>query len=60
MMHVYLKPLKMELVQVLFFLFINMSVIRFVYVLTSVPFIPERYSKNWTRLHISAKIFGEK
>ena len=56
---IYLTPLKMQLVQVLFFL-INMSVIYFAYVLTKLPFIGERHSKNWTRLHTSAKNFGEK
>ena len=39
---------------------INMSKVHFVYVSTSLPFVRERYSKNWTRLHTSAKFFGEK
>ena len=39
---------------------INMSVIHFDYVSTSLSFVRERYCKNWTRLHISAKNCSEK
>ena len=39
---------------------INMSVIHFDYVSTSLPFLRECYCKNWTRLHTSAKFLREK
>ena len=57
--NIYLKPLNTQLVQVLFFP-INISLIFFVFVLTSVPNVGERFTKTWAQLHTSAKSFGEK
>ena len=54
-----LKVIKNSTVASVVFL-INMSFIHFDYVSTSSPFVQERYCKNWTRLHTSAKIFSEK
>ena len=39
---------------------INISFIQFVFVLTSVPNVGERFTKTWVQLHTSAKNFGEK
>ena len=58
-MVLYLKPLKNATGASVVFL-INMSVIYIVYLLTSLPFVRERHSRNWTHLHTSAYIFGEK
>ena len=55
----YLKPLKTQLIQILF-LPIHSNVIPFVYVLTSFPNWQERFSKAWAWLRTSAKKFGEK
>ena len=38
---------------------INISFIHFVFVLTSVPNVGERFTKTWAQLHTSAKNFGE-
>ena len=39
---------------------INISLIHFVFVLTSVPNVGERFTETWAQLHTSAKNFGEK
>ena len=39
---------------------INISLIHFVFVLTSVPNVGERFTKTWAQLHTSVKNFGEK
>ena len=39
---------------------INMCEIHFVYVLTRLPFVRERFSINWTRLQASVKNDSEK
>ena len=39
---------------------INISMIHFVFVLTSVPNVGERFTKTWAQLHTFAKKIGEK
>ena len=39
---------------------INISLIHFVFILTSVPNVGERFTETWAQLHTSAKKFGEK
>ena len=39
---------------------INISFIHFVFVLTSVPKVKERFTKTWAQLHTSAQKIGEK
>ena len=55
----YLKPLKTQLIQILFFP-IHSKVIPFVYVFTGFRNIQERFSKTWAWMCASAKIFCEK
>ena len=38
---------------------ISISLIHFVFVLTSVPNVGERFTKIWAQLHTSVKMFGE-
>ena len=37
---------------------INISLVHFVFVLTSFPNVVERFTKTWAQLHTSAKYFG--
>ena len=39
---------------------INISLIHFVFILTNVPNVGERFTETWAQLHTSAKNFGEK
>ena len=56
--NVYLKPLNATGTSVIFRL--NISLIHFVFVLTSVPNVGERFTKTWAQLYTSAKMSGEK
>ena len=56
---IYLKPLKTQLIQILFFP-VHSNVCPFICVFTSFPNVQERLSKTWARLRTPAKNFVEK
>ena len=55
---IYLKPLKTQLTQILFFP-VHSKVIPFICVFTSFLNVQERFSKTWAWLRTSAKNFGK-
>ena len=57
-LHIYLKPLKTQLVQLLFSYTYQIDTLCFV--LTNAPNVGERFTKTRAQLHTSVKNFGEK